>query len=227
MVRFPLALLLAAALGAGASAQSVRAVTDDGRTILVHADGTWEEAEDQSVLQPRAEAPPPPAPPRGSAATAPPPPAPPRTVQSASGAYSLRYDASRWTPNQDILGDDDEFGFVLPFGAGYAKVIYEVLPFPVDQFREIVLGNAEAVAIGGVDLVREEDVEVEGGTVRQLEYEVTTDQGLEITFVNSIYSSETFGSLQLVTWTGTAVADRFRDELLRFHRGLVLHTGGR
>ena len=97
--------------------------------------------------------------------------------------------------------------------------LYEITPFPIDVMRNLVLDRASSS--GTVDLLREEDVEVDGGSVRRLEFEVTTDAGLSIAFINSIHSDER-GTLQVITWAATAVYDRFRDELLRFQDGLTL-----
>ena len=225
MIRLALPLLLLFA-SSSAHAQeitvprTIEAATDDGRIALLHPDGTWSWKDGTPLppAPPAPPAPPPPAPPTRSAEP-PPPGAPPRTLSGSMGTYTLRYDASRWSRAREVLNAEAEYQLALPFGAGYAITIFEVTPYPLDVMRDLVLENASSS--GTVELLREDDVEVEGGAVRRVEFEVVTDVGLAVTFINSFHSSEE-GTLQVVTWTSTAVYDRFRDELLRFHDGLTL-----
>ena len=223
MIRLALPLLIFLASSsvygqANAIPRDIEATTDDGRVVLLHPDGTWSWA-DGTPLPPPPPAPPAPPPPRSSGPPPPPPPAPPRTLTSSSGTYALRYDASRWSQSREVLNAEAEYQLVLPFSAGYGMTLYEITPFPIDVMRNLVLDRASSS--GTVDLLREEDVEVDGGSVRRLEFEVTTDAGLSIVFINSIHSDER-GTLQVITWAATAVYDRFRDELLRFQDGLTL-----
>ena len=220
-------VLIGLALLAGPSfAQSIRATTEDGRTVLLRPDGTWtfevrqvgepgeEEAEivvdldvpstDERVPRP------------------PPPPRPAQTLVGGDGAYQIRYDASRWSETQDLVPGESEFSFKLPYGAGYATTIYEVSAIPVSAMRGIVLQNAREGMNGDITVVSEEPVAVPGGgEALRLEYRVVTAEGLDVTMSNLMHSDEA-GTLQVVTWTTTDLMDRYRDELRRFQDGLSI-----
>ena len=221
--------------------QPTRATTADGRTtVLLHPDGTWTVEEVHlDLTAPPPPAPPPPAPPPGSAyppslsrvlppvpsLPGPPLPAPPQTVESASGAYSVRYDASRWRPSSTVLNAQSEFEYVLPLGAGYAVTIFEVTPFDLKTMKEVSL-QAPRINLGAeVTLVSEETVELGATDGLRLEYRVAPPTGPEVTFINTMHSDDQ-GTLQVITWTSTAVLPRFRDELLRFHDGLRIMKPG-
>ena len=216
-------LALLALLAGSASAQDIRATTDDGRTVLLRADGTWTfeitrltQREDEIVVDLSA-----PPPGQGNAGP-PPPPMPPRTLLGGDGAYQIRYDASRWSEAPNLIPGESEYGFKLPFGAGFAATIYEVMSIPIPTMREIVLSNARQGIGGNVTVVNEEHVKVPGGgKALRLEFRVISPEGLDVTMVNLMHSNEQ-GTLQVVTWTTTDLMERYRDELRRFQDGLSI-----
>ena len=202
----------------GSASAQTRATADDGRTVWLHDDGTWSATPPDEIVVDfdaiETAAPPSPAPP--------PPPMPARTVTGGGGVYEIRYDASRWTRSAS-LEDEAEYGYELPFGAGYGLVIYELTPFPISTMRQIVLDNVRAVADGDVEVIREGPLKKDQ---YQIEFAFTLPGGLEMRMTNTMHTDPR-GTLQVITSTSEALADRFADELARFQRGVrFLPDGG-
>ena len=213
---FCLALLIT-----GSASAQTRATTDDGRTVWLHDDGTWSSTPPDEIVADfdaiETGAPPSPAP----SPAPPPPPMPPRTITGGGGVYEVRYDASRWK-RAEGLADGAEHGFQLPYGAGYAAIIYEVTQFPPSAMREIILENARVGTGSDVEVVSEQALSE--GRYR-IEYRLSPAAGADVTMINTIHSSAE-GSIQVVTWTATSVLERFRDELERFQSGVRFVSAG-
>lgn len=218
--RLPL-LVLCLTLASGVAAQDapppaeppVRAITQDGRVVLLYADGTWEEDGNGSPTPPPpepeavvvTEEPAPPAPPR---------PMPPRTVTGGGGYYQIRYDASRWRESPDMNPAEFDLSYQLPYGAGLAATIFEIAPIELPVIRDIVIENARQEGAAQVEVIDERKAKVAGGEMLRLTLRLNVN-GLDVTMVNSMHSSER-GTLQVITWTSTALWEQYRDELMRF-----------
>ncbi|MEM6328317.1 MAG: hypothetical protein AAF791_14475 [Bacteroidota bacterium] len=199
-----------------AQAQPISAVTDDGRSVWLHEDGTWTFAgpDGEIIIETPA---PPPEPER--VGPPPPPPMPPVTVPGGDGVYTLRYDASRWNVAPDLIPGESEHSFQLPFGAGFAATIFEVTEFPLPTVRNIVLTNAEEGMGGQVEVISETPVKSNGAVGKRLEFRVVTAEGIDVTMINTMYSGA-WGTLQVVTWTTTPLMDRYSRDLQRFQDGI-------
>ena len=203
-------VLAASAVDAQPESQPVRATTEDGRAILVYADGTWRL--DRSAPSP---GPPPPAPPP------PPPPASVelRTLESASGRYSIEFDPSKWSRTAST-NPASEFELALPFSAAAALTIYEAFPMTDKELRDVVIANARAASTG-FQVLSERSVRVPGGSGIQVEFEGVAENGVRFLFITSVFGDDE-GALQVTTYTSASNRDRQRPEMLRFHEGVRL-----
>ena len=221
-----LALLFAALLAAPVLAQStaepVRATTEDGRTILVYGDGTWRLDRSVPVVESidldLTSRPLPPPPPRPDGAST-------RTLRSASGAYTVEYDADLWSRPRASINEDAEFQLQLPFSAAYALAIYEAYPATNKQVRDIVVANARMGTGGPVTVFSERSIRVPGGEGIQVEFGGVADNGMEFVFITSAFGTDE-GSLQITTFTAASAAERHRAAMLAFHDGIRLLKDG-
>ena len=210
----PLFVCLLAASAVAQPGRTVRATTDDGRRIVVHANGTWEPDSVETIELDLSSPPPPPAPPPGGT----------RTLTSASGVYTLTYDTERWSRPRQRMNGESEYELTLPFGAAYALTIFEAFPATSKQVRDFVVANAETGTGGFVEIVRERPVTVDGVAGIRIEMEVTADNGLELYFVVTALGGE-FGALQLSSFLATSNLERHYDTVVALHEGLRLTLG--
>jgi hypothetical protein len=180
--------------------------TENGREVLLYPDGTWKYAENASLAS---------APPgtfnKSSNAT--------KAISSQKGAFRIWIDEAKWkqVPNRN---EDAEFQFTLVSGEAYAMAITERLPIPINSLKEIALSNAKIVA-PDIHVVLDEERVVNGHKILCL---IMEGKIKEIPFVYyGYYYSDKTGTIQLITYTGQALFEEYKEELTNFLNGLEVY----
>ncbi|MFP4562661.1 MAG: hypothetical protein ACLFRY_05045 [Spirochaetia bacterium] len=161
-----------------------RSVVVEGRTIILHDDFTWEYTDevkprdaDSIILK------------RNPGIRSP--------LVSKNGKYSLYIDQDDWIQTTG-LNDHAQFQFRNKDETGYGILIFEGLPIPLENMRNILIDNASNLDPYARIL------EVQGCTVNNSEGELVTytasGSGLDFTFYAYITMKEK-GTIQFIFYT--------------------------
>ena len=134
-----------------ASADALRAVTEDGKSVILNGDGTWRyDAPAQGITKP----------PQAS-----------KLFKGTRVRYGLWMDESKWLLAKD-KGDSPErdYAFRHVTGDAYAMVIAERLEVPMESLKAIALQNARN-ATKDVRVTKEELRNVNGTPVLAMQME--------------------------------------------------------
>jgi hypothetical protein len=174
-----------------ASADALRAVTEDGKSVILNGDGTWRyDAPAQGITKP----------PQAS-----------KLFKGTRVRYGLWTDESKWLLAKD-KGDSPErdYAFRHVTGDAYAMVIAERLEVPMESLKAIALQNARN-ATKDVRVTKEELRNVNGTQVLAMQMEGTI-QGIPFVF-NGYYYAGKRGTIQVITYTGRNLFDEYRRDM--------------
>jgi hypothetical protein len=174
-----------------ASADTLKAVTEDGKTVVLNGDGTWKyETAAQGFTKP-------------AQAT--------KLLKGTRVRYGLWMDESKWLLAKD-KGDSPErdYAFRHVTGDAYAMVIAERLEVPMESLKAIALQNARN-ATKDVRVTKEEVRNVNGTQVLSLQMEGTI-QGIPFVF-NGYYYAGKRGTIQVITYTGRNLFEEYRRDM--------------
>jgi hypothetical protein len=198
-------IALLVAFCAFAGAQDIKAVTEDGRDVLLHNDGTW-----GYVDKPQASV------------------APTRTFKAPDTAISkaasrkakisVFYDPTLWTVEK-LTGEAAEFQFQLGDSEVYARLIAEAETFDLATVRSGIIANAKKAA-KSFDVTEEGVAIVNGVQVQTLKAKVKM-QGIDVTFY-WYYWSGPKGTVQLYGYASPADFDANFKAILDLMNGLTL-----
>lgn len=194
-----IALSTAAALPA-VSAQDLRAVTEDGRKVVLTPDGRWK-------FDSRAAATP-----VSLESTSP--------YQTAVKKFSVSFDSSSWVlvPRRD----SDEVNKrqfrhkSLPL---HAIVMADEIPARTEALRNIILSNAQSAGAATTVLL-EQSREVAGKDVGSIRF-VAAMNGLEFVF-SSYYYGDSDGNIQVMCYTAQSLFFKYEGQCQQFLAGLVI-----
>jgi len=195
-----IALVALASVPTGALAQ-IRAVTQDGKSVILSPNGTWKYAD--APIGPNIS--------RAPNATA--------SVEGKRIPYKVWYDPAKWQVNQRKMNDRAEHELRHTNGDAYAVVIAERLEVPLNRLTEIALENARR-ASPDASLVSSSERFVNGVRVAYLQINGTT-QGIPFTYFGSYYAGRQ-GSIQILTYTGRNLFDEYKPDLEEFLRGFTI-----
>jgi hypothetical protein len=174
--------------------------TQDGRSIVLKPDGTWElaKAASNSTV------------PSGVPSTA-----NDKLVFGRNGS-ELNFNNAKWrkqseTPSRSVMVHKD--------GDGYAAIISERISIPLPLLKQVALENAKAAAPDAV-LVSEEMRVVNGVNIMQLQMTGTL-KGLPFVYLG-YYHSGSKGSTQVITYTINNLFAEFKPDFLELLNGLVI-----
>ncbi len=190
---------------APAAAQALRAITQDGRVVILQPNGTW-----RFVEEPKGD---------GSPVVRARPPGATILLAGAQVPYGIWVDLSRWRVDQRKQNPVAEYEFHHIRGEAGAVVIAEPTRVPPEAWKQIVLTNARREA-ADARITAEERKVVNGMPVLALQYEGTGPMGPFIHY--GYYYSGPRGAVQLVTYTFAPLFEQYRAELTAFLNGLVV-----
>ena len=198
-------IALLAAFYSFAGAQDIRAVTEGGRSVLLHNDGTWSYVEaPQASISP--------------ARTFKVPDTAIGKVSSRKVSMSVFYDPNLWVVEK-LTDEIAEFRFQLGDSEVYAYLMAEAGTFGLSAVRSGIIANAKKAA-ESFEVTEEGSAIVNGVQVQTLKARASM-QGIDVTFY-LYYWSGPKGRVQLCGYASSADFDANFKAILDLMNGLTL-----
>jgi len=187
-------------------AQDMYAKTDDGRSVLLHSDGTWNFLENKNATDSFSES-------AGKSigATA--------YVTNRFGNVTVWYDPNKWIVEK-ITNDPSEYQFMALSGESYARLITEKTQLSTNLVRKANETNARRASTI-FDVIEEKEVIVNGTKINKLVAKVALE-GLYFVFCYYYWTGVT-GTVQLFSYTNASLYDSSKNEMIEFMNGLVIN----
>ena len=197
-------LALAAASTASFGAEDMRAVTEDGRKVLLAPDGKW-----RFDLKARVAS-------TGSSATDSTSP-----YQTAVKRFSLAFNQDDWTLLPKREGDAvNKRTFQHKRFPIFGMVISDEMPATTDAMKNAILYNASSAGATTTTLL---DQTKKLGDRQIGELRMTAlMKGIEFVFSTYYYADED-GNIQVMCYTGQSLFHKYQGECEKFLSGLALH----
>ncbi len=187
-----------------------RAVTDEGDIVILNSDGTWEYESPNS--NPTAEIPfntetfk------KGKNSTF--------TLKSKVNNSKFSFDPKIWSFKKGDGSNQHEYVFQLKDGDLYGTAITEGIEIELASFPQLALQNAKDAA-PDARITKQEYRNVNGNKVMYVEIDGTM-QGIKFKYLGYYFSNST-GSTQFLTYTGTSLVNRYRSDIENFLNGFEL-----
>lgn len=184
------------------------AITDTGETVTLNSDGTWAYIDKKSK-------------PTAELNTT-------KFVKPASATFLLKSSKNNsaywlntdlWSFKKSESLETVEYRFYLKGKDLYGMAITEEIPIPIETLTDAALTNARNAATDARITKKERRI-VNGKEVIYMEMSATV-KGIPFTYMG-YYSSDPSGSTQLVTYTATSLAQKYRSEVDDFLNGLTV-----
>lgn len=190
-----------------ASNQNLKAITQDGRVVVLQPNGTWKYVEE----------------PKASSSASPAAPArPPGATMLLAGRqvpYGIWIDQSRWRftdPRQNTVAEHE---FMHASGQAGALIVAEPNRIAPESWKQIVINNARREA-PDARITREEKKTVNGVPVILLQSEGTGSLGPFVYY--GYYYTGPRGAVQVVTYSFAGTFEQYRADLTAFLDGFVV-----
>lgn len=186
------------------NAQDIRATTDDGRTVLLKRDGTWQFQEKSKPStsttggfnkSPKATT----------------------SFKARGGKFSVWFDPAKWV--QGKSEDPSKTTFQFKDGDLYGMIIAERMEIRLDALKDVALTNAKAVA-PDTRITFEEMRNVNGRSILAMKMEGTI-QTIKFVYYG-YYSAGPSGTVQLLTYTSKNLSAEMEPEMTEFLNGLII-----
>lgn len=193
-IGFALVLFAAAWQASTALGQEVRAITENGKQVILRADGTWNYAkplkQDESKPQ--------------------------LAYVGKRGTFALDLVPGQWRRGQVDPSSDAEVVYAHADGDVYGQVIAERIEIPIQSLKKIVLTNMEQVA-ADAKLIQDEKRTVNGKEVHCITVDATV-AGIPLTYHCYLLSGKE-GTFQVMTWTGRNLFGEVKPDMEAFLNG--------
>ena len=189
---------------------SQKAVTEDGDVVVLNDDGTWVYENRTEIIpavigqNPKLFSAP-------SNANF--------QLKSSRTNVAFKLDPKQWNFSKNEQGEAAEYNFKLKSGDLYAMAITEQLEIALETLTDIAVDNARDAA-PDIHVIKKEYRNVNGLKVIYMEMEGTI-QKVKFTYLGYYYSNAS-GSVQYLTYTGTNLVHKYREDIDQFLNGLVL-----
>lgn len=140
-------------------------------------------------------------------------------IKSSTTNTGIYINPKKWTFSKAAPNEDQEYNFELKNEDLYALLISERLKIPLENLKTIAFENAKA-ASSDIRITKEEFRKVNGLDILMLKMEGTIS-GLEITYCGYYYSDSS-GTNQLITYTGSGLFDDYEQDIEEFLNGFVI-----
>ena len=209
---FVLISLFIIAAVSSAYGKSIKAKTQDGRTVILHADGTWKFLKNKAPGAPEA--------PSDNRASK--PRRATKKVSDPRGLVELWYIPSKWAayPKPERLSPDATFALVHKTKEAYALGIIERISMPLETLKKIAVDNAKNVA-PDVKVVLDEELQVNGHSASIMGI-TGTMEGIPFRY-HSLYWTGEKGCVQVITYTSQNLFEEYVDDFNDLLHGIVLN----
>jgi len=192
-------------LFAGMAFAQKKAVTEDGKNVVLYPDGTWKYAEPKAPAAGGSYSKP-----EGST----------KLLKGKHGTYGIWINESKWQVSKEPDNEAAEFEINHASGDAFAMVIAERLTMPLESLREIAIENAKGAA-PDAEVVFEEKRTVNGAEVLFMQINGTI-MSIPFTYYSYYYAGKA-GSMQVITYTGQSLLEEFKDDFEDFLNGFVVY----
>jgi hypothetical protein len=189
------------------SAQALKAITQDGKVVVLQPNGTW-----RYVEEPKAASPP-------NAAGVVRPPGATMLLAGRQVPYGIWVDQSRWRFTDPKQNQVAEHEFTHASGQAGALIVAEPTRIPPESWKQIVINNARREA-PDTRITREERKTVNGVPVLLLQSEGTGSLGPFVYY--GYYYSGPRGAVQVVTYSFASTFEQYRADFTAFLDGFVV-----
>lgn len=193
---------------AATSYASQKAITDTGKEVILHSDGTWEYSGDAQKAtkiietnKNKFEKP------RNASFL----------VKSMMNNSAYWINTDKWFFRKAEDNPEAEYEFQLKSGDLYAMAITEEIEIPLESLVDIALMNAQ-MAAPDAKIVRQEYRVVNDKKVLYMEISGTI-KNIKFYYLGYYYSDAS-GSTQFVTYTSVNLVDKYKSEITDFLNGL-------
>jgi hypothetical protein len=192
--------------------KSIKAKTQDGRTVILHADGTWQFLKKEGPIAPKA--------PKDNRFNA--PQRATKKVSDPRGLVELWYIPAKWNvyPKPERLSPDASFALIHKTKDAYALGIIERISMPLKTLKKIAVDNARNVA-PDAEVVLDEERQINGNTASIMGITGTID-GIPFRY-HSYYWRGEKGCFQVITYTSQNLFAEFHDDFNDLLSGVVLN----
>jgi hypothetical protein len=182
------------------AADDIRAITEDGRRVLLSPDGKWQFDGSPPAARKPAEAVSP--------------------YQTAVKRFSVAFNVADWNPAPRKETDESNKRMFhhkrLPV---FAMVIADEMPATTPAMKQVIFANARSAGATTTVLV-DQTQEVSGKEVGVLRLAATM-QGLDFVF-SSLYYADDSGNIQVTCYTAQALFHKYQAECQKFIGGLSI-----
>jgi hypothetical protein len=199
LIKALLISLIASTLPAIA-AQDLRAITEDGRKVVLSPDGKWKFDNKATSASPSID----------SASI----------YQPVVKRFSLNFNPEEWnlTPKRD--GEEpNKRSFQHKSLPIYALVVSDELPITTPAMKNIILSNAKSAGAATTVLI-DKTQDLGGKEVGYLRFAATM-KGLEVVF-SSYYYADSDGNIQVMCYTGQSLFFKYEGDCQKFMNGLTI-----
>jgi hypothetical protein len=186
---------------------ALTATTEDGRKVILNADGTWKYAPVEKQGW------------GGMGNEWKKPDNAKSVLKGKAGFYELWYDPAKWTLNPNPQNPVVEYGLISSSKDGQATVIAERTAMPLDTLKRAAIENAKR-ASSDLQVVDEQKIVVNGESVLKMKMSGTI-QGIAFAYYG-LYWAGNAGALQIITFTSQNLAAEFQSEFEELLSGLVI-----
>ncbi len=201
-----LCVLFAGMAFAMASAQK-KAVTEDGKNVVLYPDGTWKYAEPKATAA-------------GGKGSYSKPEGSTKLLKGKHGTYGMWINESKWQVSKEPGNEAAEFEINHTSGDAFAMIIAERLTMPLESLRDVALENAKGAA-PDAEVVFEEKRTVNGAEVLLMQINGTI-MSIPFTYYSYYYTGKA-GSMQIITYTGQSLFEEFKPDFEDFLNGFVVY----
>jgi hypothetical protein len=204
--------VLIVACGSSENGESLSAITQDGRTVILHSDGTWKFFEKETAETPEA--------PNDNKVNT--PSRATKKVSDPRGLVELWYAPAKWLvyPKPERLSPDASFALIHKTKDAYALGIIERISMPLETLKKIAVDNARNVA-PDAEVVLDEERQINGKTAAIMGINGTID-GIPFRY-HSFYWTGEKGSVQVITYTSQNLFAEYHDDFDDLLNGIVLN----
>jgi len=200
-----ISILLATASHAGQ-----KAITDTGDEVILHSDGTWKFVNNSRKTTEKITT---------NQMEFTKPDSSFFLLKSTRNTSAFWINPAKWSFEKASTNAEAEYEFQLKGQDLYGMVIAEGVQMPVESLTDIAVTIAKN-AVPDIEVTKKEYRYVNGNKVIYMEMRGTM-QGMKVTYLGHYYT-DAAGSTQLVAYTGTALADKYRSEISDFLNGLAV-----
>jgi hypothetical protein len=191
--------------------QQIKAITDEGRSVILNSDFTWKYDEDsEDFIIPKEIT--------MNRDTMRKSPKSTFQLKSKKTNYSYWFNPTKWGISDKPTNNNAEYMLYFKTAEIFTLMIAEEIQIPIESLKEIAIEQFKNYA-SDVKIINEEYRIVNGLKVLHLEVNATV-RGIKVTYFGYYHSNE-FGTIQYVTFSSQNIMNKHKTDCLILLNGLI------